>query len=877
MNRRRAIVSLAFAALAGAAEAQQDMALDEIVVTSRRVSENLQDVPVSITAFSAKDLEKQVIRNARDLANFTPNLTFTSGADGRAAVPVIRGIGLIDGRGFDNPVGLFIDGIFFSGRAAQNVGMLDLERVEVIKGPQSALYGRNTFSGAINYVTRQISDEVTGLAEATLGSDALQRFNGSLSGALTDWMSARLAVGLEDDRGTYRNSGPLGVGAGIGGGDFKQAMLTLQFQPRDDLKIAVSGLWSDEFGASRPLAPQANNCGPLDPMAPANASLISRDLRTPFYFCGAGGSLEGGALSISPEAFAFQNDTKRATLSFDWELPGVTIISQTAYTTSTSFSKTDLDRTQAGEAGYGYLPRAAYVAAGSPTFNFANGMGFICSGFVPAGPCSPNPAANAPLFNQVRGASFNTFFNTQGLDQDYWSSELRFQGPRESRLRWLGGLFYFRSKNDDTTGVGIDASEAVRTLGLPLSQIQFVLLDSGGVIPGLAPRGYAVAFPPPAFPPQAAFLNGPGTAVVTYTPLVNVQESVFGSLEYDFTDKLTGTFELRYTNEEQDLDNVFDIYFGGRGRFTSSSSFTDPRFTVRYEASEDLMIYGSAARGTRSGGINALITDPAFINFDPETNNTYELGIKSALAGGRIQLNASVFQIDWKDAQFRQTAPSSTGTGTLVTATLNVGEVESRGAEISLAARLTESWRIDAAVGYSDPKFGDDTFAASLEPLCRPMLPGTATAVPQIPVNCVARSIGGISRTQPKISGLQLPRTSKVTSNVGIEYSHKVLTDAAIVARLDASYRSKQYADFINASWAPGRTIANFRLGLERENYDINLWIENLTDQDAPEQLNQAGQTNLAGSAGFTSVSILPVQRRYGITARYRFQPRQRL
>jgi iron complex outermembrane receptor protein len=869
-------VGFAFAVLAGAAQAQQPVVLDEIVVTSRRVSENLQDVPVSITAFSAKDLEKQVIRNVRDLANFTPNLTFTAGADGRAAVPVIRGIGLIDGRGFDNPVGLFIDGIFISGRATQNIGMLDLERVEVIKGPQSALYGRNTFSGAINYVTRPISEELTGLAEATLGSDELQRFNGSLSGAVTDWMSARLAVGWEDDKGTYRNSGPLGVGDGIGGGDFKQAMLTLQFQPRDDLKIALSGLWSDEFGASRPLAPQANNCGPLDPMAPANSSLISRDLRTPFYFCGEGGSLEGGVLSISPDAFAFENETKRATLSFDWELPGVTIISQTAYTTSTSFSRTDLDRTQLGESGYGYLPRAAYVAAGSPTFNFANGMGFICSGFVPAGPCSPNPAANGALFNQVRAGSFNTYFNTQGLDQDYWSSELRFQGPRESRLRWLGGLFYFRSKNDDTTGVGIDASEAVRTLGLPLSQIQFVLLDTGGVIPGLAPRGYAVAFPPPAFPPQAAFLNGPGTAVVTYTPLVNVQESVFGSLEYDFSDKLTGTFELRYTNEEQDLDNVFDIYFGGRGRFTSSSSFTDPRFTLRYEATEDLMIYGSAARGTRSGGINALITDPAFINFDPETNNTYELGVKTTLADGRIQLNASVFQIDWKDAQFRQTAPSSTGTGTLVTATLNVGEVDIRGAEVSLAARVTERWRIDGALGYSDPKFGDDTFAASLEPLCRPMLPGTATAVPQIPVNCVARSIGGISRTQPKISGLQLPRTSKLTGNVGIEYSHPVLTDASLTARLDASYRSKQYADFINASWAPARTIANFRLGFERESYDVNLWIENLTDQDAPEQLNQAGQTNLAGSAGFTSVSILPVQRRYGITARYRFQPRQR-
>ena len=418
MNTRHALAGFLLALISGLAQGQQPMVLDEIVVTSRRVSESLQDVPVAITAFTAKDLEKQVIRNVRDLANFTPNLTFTAGTDGRAAVPVIRGIGLIDGRGFDNAVGLFIDGIFFSGRAAQNVGMLDLERVEVIKGPQSALYGRNTFSGAINYVTRPISDELTGLAEATLGSDDLQRINGSISGAVTDWMSARLAIGWEEDKGTYRNSGPLGVGNGIGGGDFKSAMLTLQFQPRDDLKIAVSGLWSEEFGDNRPLAPQANNCGPLDPMGAGNTSLISKDLRTPLYFCGAGGALDGGALSMSPEAYAFDSETKRATLSFEWALPAVTIISQTAYTTSTSFSQLDLDRTQLGESGYGYLPRAAYVAAGSPAFNFANGMGFICSGFIPAGPCSPNPAANGALFNQVRAGSFNTYFGGQGLDQD---------------------------------------------------------------------------------------------------------------------------------------------------------------------------------------------------------------------------------------------------------------------------------------------------------------------------------------------------------------------------------------------------------------------------------------------------------------------------
>ena len=134
----------------------------------------------AITSFSTKDLEKSAIRDIRDIANFTPNLTFTTDNSGRSNVPTIRGIGLVDARGFDNPVGVFIDGIFVSGRAGQNAGMLDVERVEVIKGPQSALYGRNTFSGAINYVTRPTPAQFEGKAEATLGSDSLTRVSANI-------------------------------------------------------------------------------------------------------------------------------------------------------------------------------------------------------------------------------------------------------------------------------------------------------------------------------------------------------------------------------------------------------------------------------------------------------------------------------------------------------------------------------------------------------------------------------------------------------------------------------------------------------------------------------------------------------------------------
>ncbi len=854
MSKRIVFAGIAMAGISGAVGAQQSvLALDEVVVTSRRVEENLRDVPVSITAFTSADLEKQNIRNVRDLASFTPNMTFTSGETGRAAVPVIRGIGQIDGRGFDNAVGVFIDGIFVSGRAAQNVGMLDLERVEVIKGPQSALYGRNTFSGAINYVTRPTPDALTAKAEASLGTGDLRRLSGSLSGPVTERLSARLAVAYEDDDGTYENGGPLAAGNGISGGESKSALLSLRFRPTDNFTIDLSGLYADEFAAMRALNILPNNCGQYDRLQ--NPSATSTDLSGALYFCGEGQPLGSDKVSHSPDAYGFDSETKRASLALSWDLNAVTIQSLSSYTTVKSLSQVDLDRTQAGDPGYGYAPLAAYRAAGSPSF--------VCSGFAPVGPCR----GIAPLFNQIRAGTFNTYFGANGLDADYWSTELRFTGPRDQRLRWLGGAFYFRSKNDDTTLTGIDASAASAALGLPTDQIQFFILDPGSIIPGLAPRGIAV----PSFIPNQAYLNGPGTAVLTYTPLIDEQVSVFGSLEFDFNDQLTGTVEVRYTDENQTLDNAYDIFFGSSGTFKTSSNFVDPRFTLRYKPNEDVTIYGSAARGTRSGGLNAAVTDPTLVAFDEEINNTYELGIKSTFADGRAQVNASVFYIDWTDAQFRQSFPNPMG-GTTLTATTNAGDIESAGVEVSLAARLTDRWSFDIATGYSDPKFANGTVSPSLISLCRTLTSPPST-IPTIPVSCVGVDLdgnGSVDSVQPDIGGKQLPRTSKLTASAGVEYAQPVLGDSRFVARLDAAYRSKQYGDFTNTNWAPGRTVANLRLGLERDNYDVVVWVENLTDEDALEQVLTVFSQNFTSLASGTS-GVNPSLRRYGITGRYRF------
>ncbi len=152
----RVAVAICATAIGGEAALAQDTqaapALQEIVVTARKSTEKLLTVPVAITAFTAKDIEAAGIRDLRDVAALTPGLVFDTLIGEYLAIPTIRGLTQNDLFGDVNNVEIFLDGINVSGRSGLNFNLLDVERIEVVKGPQSALYGRNSFAGAINFV-----------------------------------------------------------------------------------------------------------------------------------------------------------------------------------------------------------------------------------------------------------------------------------------------------------------------------------------------------------------------------------------------------------------------------------------------------------------------------------------------------------------------------------------------------------------------------------------------------------------------------------------------------------------------------------------------------------------------------------------------------
>ena len=185
-----ALLSMGAGALAGQAgfaqseSASAGPALEEIVVTARKREESLQEVPVAITAFSSEQLTKRGIVEREDLALSTPGLAFEDYSSSFSAAPVMRGLTQINVSSEVQNVATFVDGVYIQRNYAVDISLADVSRVEVVKGPQSALYGQNAFAGAINYVLNRPGEEFSGDAEVTAGSDGRLDYKPAVGGPL---------------------------------------------------------------------------------------------------------------------------------------------------------------------------------------------------------------------------------------------------------------------------------------------------------------------------------------------------------------------------------------------------------------------------------------------------------------------------------------------------------------------------------------------------------------------------------------------------------------------------------------------------------------------------------------------------------------------
>jgi iron complex outermembrane recepter protein len=192
---------------AAAAEPQQQSGVGEVIVTAQRRAENVQDVPIAITAFTGDQLQAQGISNTLELARFVPNLVGQNNTGlGSANSYFLRGLGSTETIAtFDPPVGTYVDDIYMSRQNANNLSLFDVERVEVLRGPQGTLFGRNTTGGAINVIMREPGDQVAGFVEVGYGRFDTYLARASIDLPVTDGFSVKLSGYMQDDEGYARN------------------------------------------------------------------------------------------------------------------------------------------------------------------------------------------------------------------------------------------------------------------------------------------------------------------------------------------------------------------------------------------------------------------------------------------------------------------------------------------------------------------------------------------------------------------------------------------------------------------------------------------------------------------------------------------------
>lgn len=312
--------------------------IDEIVVTARKVEERLLDVPLTITAFSAVELERSGAAGLRDLADSTPGLFVSSALGSRSSDRIaIRGISAVAGTaGF---AGIFIDGVYVPSSFAQSLELSNVERVEVLKGPQSALFGRSTLSGAINYVTRRPGREWESKASVSAGEFGMREISGNVAGPISDTWSMLMGGRYYERGSTYVNQ--LTGARELGGQSSRNGTIGLRWTPNEDFDAyfrLLVGRDSDEAAAVYHQNSTFNNCLlQPNPMAPAQLY--------PTYYCGEVVPNAGAIRTITrnsavPAGFrgtyqddgvaGLDRDSARAALQIDWRRGALTFSSVTA-------------------------------------------------------------------------------------------------------------------------------------------------------------------------------------------------------------------------------------------------------------------------------------------------------------------------------------------------------------------------------------------------------------------------------------------------------------------------------------------------------------------------------------------------------------------
>ena len=667
---------------------EDDRRLGTVTVTTQKVEQSIQDVPIAVSAFDEAALDKMQLTGGPDLLKAIPNTAFTASNFGGFNFR-IRGIGVdAVAQSSDAGVGIHQNDVPLGANRLLEAEFFDMERVEVLRGPQGTLYGRNATGGVFNAITaKPVLEEYQGSATVTLGNYDTLKYRGMLNVPIGDKIAIRVAGSALERSGYATNTV---TGQSIDGRELFGVRGSVLFEPTDNFRVTFIAEHFEEdddrlragkqLCAKDPFKTSFNGVaiGAFDQLG---TSLGCRDtaLEDMNDRVNSAATLGGGlaitAGLLNGDAFTAPVDPNLRNIESAFD--PTYFADQTLYTLKGEFDVTDsLKLSYIGSYSETSLQSLEDYNKIAPTISFNATAGPFAAVPVLYGLLFPGWVVNDPQL----GASnrFRTF-DIAGGGSEQTTHELRLQSAYDGPFNFNFGAIKVDLESIDPS-VPTDGYHVLSNSLTALTQINNAAGGAffGGVVPVDSGVGGVPVF-------AGSTTGTGGNYFRSLSPYTLDSYAVFGEGYYDLTEDLKFTLGLRYTNDKKEQDIIPTFLFtpiaaipggdplaprptagaspdlGGDGTLNANFAETTGRagfdWTPDLGFTEDTLVYAFYSRGYKGGGINP--PQPAGANlfppiFEPEFINSYELGTKNTLAGGALQANVTGFMYDYEGYQITQ-------------------------------------------------------------------------------------------------------------------------------------------------------------------------------------------------------------------------------
>lgn len=591
--------------------AQQKPALEEVLVTATKRPQSIQDIPLSVTAVTGEKLDKAGIDNLADLTTLVPNIHFTQ--TGLSTQMRIRGIGSDNSQGFEQSVGVYVDGIF-RGRAQMfRAPMFDMERVEVLRGPQSTLFGKNSIAGALDLITAKPTDELTGSLTASYDAEyGTTEITSVVSGPLTDTLKARVALRKLDDPGyiqnTFKNTDEPEQ-------DIRSGRLGLEWTPSSDLTVNYTGEYNLMDVNGRAIEITKDDPNPLG----ATFSQALQSMGQP----GFDGEQDGERATDAPE---FSDNTMAShTLKAEWDINGYTLTSLTGAVRYNYLENCDCDFTPVSvldlQLQENYHQYSQELRIASPTGQKVEWLGGI--------------------FMQKYEQQFSDLLKI----------------PANS---FLVGLV--------STNAAKQYEQLLLSMSVPAAT---AAAQANGLRPvianGFGNTGIARQFEQES---QAQAIFGQATINITddfrfilggrYTTETKVGDKELHTVNLSTganynpaTSPLPAPFQAPWLYASPSFKVATGEAGGHKVSKNRNEAAFNPLVIAQWDINNDISSYISYTTGFKAGGFDPRSNQPVSFEFDEEKATAYEAGLKTTL-WERADVNLAIFRTDYENLQVSQ-------------------------------------------------------------------------------------------------------------------------------------------------------------------------------------------------------------------------------